>query len=81
MSKLVGYVKSQFKDKATGRVIDYAKVFVGDPIVEGGAGMNVFGHKAQVDVVEKLKPEFIGKEVTVYFDKYQRVQFVGLSDK
>lgn len=74
MSKLIGYFKNSFEQN--GKVIEYAKVLVGDPIQKDGAGVNVVAHKAALEVIDTLKPELIGKECTCYFDQYKRVMLV-----
>ena len=80
MSKIVGYFKNSFTDRETGRVVDYAKVFISDPITKGGSGQQVIAYKASVDAVKDLAPSCIGRDVTVYFDKYNRVQLVQFDD-
>ena len=77
MSKLVGYYKNQFTDSASGRVVDYAKVFVAEDIKKGGAGQNVANYKATVGAIEPLTPKDIGRECVVYFDQYKRAQLVS----
>lgn len=76
MSKLVGYFKNQFTDKNDGRVIDYAKIFISEDIKKNGAGINVVNYKAAVQVIDMLKPDCLGRECSVYFDKYNRVQLI-----
>lgn len=72
-------MKGSFKDKNTGKDINYAKLYVTYP------QDNVFGLKAEelkcdynlVSEVEKLK---VGTEIEVYFDRYQRVQKIMVGD-
>lgn len=80
MSKLAGYFKGSFTDRETGRVVDYAKVYIADAITKGGAGLQVVAYKAAVDALKDLTPACINRDVTVYFDKYNRVQLVKFED-
>lgn len=77
MSKLIGYFKNQFTDSASGRVVDYAKLFVADDITKGGAGQNVACYKATVNAIAPLTPKDIGRDCVVYFDQYKRAQMVS----
>ena len=80
MSKLIGYYKNVFNNPQ-GQEIEYAKVYVSDPVKKNGAGEIATSYKATVQAVNALKPDQIGRECVCYFDQYKRVQFVSFESK
>ena len=81
MSKLLGYMKNTFTDKSTNRTVEYARIYAGEEITKGGAGVFVTAYKSTVQVVDQLKPDIIGADVNLFFDRYNRVQLVQVNDE
>lgn len=81
MSKILGYMKNTFTDKSTNRTVEYARIYAGEKITKGGAGVSVTAYKSTVQVVDSLKPDIIGADVNLFFDRYNRVQLVQINDE
>ena len=43
--------------------------------------MLVTAYKSTVQVVDSLKPDIIGADVNLFFDRYNRVQLVQVNDE
>lgn len=80
MSKLIGFFTGSFTDQKTGQIIDYAKVYVSDPIEKGGFGEQTVAYKARPAALAGLTQASIGKSVNVLFDQYQKVCMVQIAD-
>lgn len=69
----VGHMKGSFKDKNTGKEINYAKLYVTYPH-DGVIGLKAEELKCDFNLVPELEKLKVGSKVEVYFDRYQRVQ-------
>lgn len=75
--KYVGHMKGSFKDRQTGREVNFLKLYVVYPR-EGVVGMKAEELKVDYRLapdLDKLQPD---QEIDVYFDRYQRVNYINL---
>lgn len=75
--KLLGYYSGEFKDKSTGRLVKYLKLYVSYETTNV-VGVKVEELKCLPDLLEQVKCTKLGSSCMLFFDKYQRVTSLEL---